>query len=151
MQPVIPDLVQRYENGRLSRRELIQGLTALAAAGSATAQPAQGGLTAEGIDHISVFVSDMQRSAQFYQALFNLEPLGEDNEHNILRLGRKRVIVSLRKATPAGVIDHFGVKVENFNRDAVTRMLKERGLSPQENWEYGYHVRDPDGAVVQML
>jgi hypothetical protein len=61
------------------------------------------------------------------------------------------VIVSLRKATPAGMIDHFGVKVENFNRDAVTRMLKERGLSPQENWEYGYHIRDPDGAVVQML
>jgi hypothetical protein len=28
MQPVISDLVQRYENGRLSRRELIQGLGA---------------------------------------------------------------------------------------------------------------------------
>jgi catechol 2,3-dioxygenase-like lactoylglutathione lyase family enzyme len=152
MLPIISDLVQRYESGRLSRRELIQGLTALVAAGSATAQDSTPeGLVAEGIDHTSVFVSDLSRSAQFYQALFDLKPLGEDKEHKILRLGRKRVIVSLRQADPAGMIDHFGVKVQNFNRETVTRVLKKHGLTPEENWEYGYHVRDPDGAVVQML
>ncbi|MBX5462492.1 MAG: VOC family protein [Steroidobacteraceae bacterium] len=152
MTPIISDLVQRYETGRLSRRELIQGLAALVAAGSARAQDsAPEGLVAEGIDHTSVFVSDLERSAQFYQSLFDLRPLGEDKEHKILRLGRKRVIVSLRQASPAGMIDHFGVKVQNFRKDEVTRILKKRGLTPEDNWEYGYHVRDPDGAVVQMI
>lgn len=153
MKPVISDMVQRYESGGLSRRELIQGLTMLVAAGqSSAADVAQDQtLTAKGIDHVSVFVSDLERSAQFYQSLFSLKPLGQDKEHSILRLGRQRVIVSLRQASPHGMIDHFGVAVENFDKQAVARVLERRGLTPDENWEYGFHVRDPDGAVVQML
>jgi catechol 2,3-dioxygenase-like lactoylglutathione lyase family enzyme len=149
---LISDLVDRYESGKLSRRELIQGLTALAVAGQSGAAVAQNeGMIASGIDHVSVRVSNMQRSAEFYQSLFGLAPLSEDKEHNILRLGRKRVIVSLRQDTPHGLIDHFGVAVENFNKARATEILKQRGLTPEENWEYGYHVRDPDGAYVQFM
>lgn len=148
---LISDLVERYESGKLSRRELIQGLTALAVAGHAETAAAQSGMIASGIDHISVRVSDMQRSAEFYQSLFGLGPLSEDKEHNILRLGRERVIVSLRQDAPHGLIDHFGVSVEGFDKAKATELLKQRGLTPAENWEYGFHVRDPDGAYVQMM
>jgi catechol 2,3-dioxygenase-like lactoylglutathione lyase family enzyme len=154
VKPIISDLVARYEEGKLSRRDLIQGLSLLAAAGAAGAQapaPAPEVLTATGIDHVSVRVKDLARSAAFYQSLFGLAPLGEDKEHNILRLGRKRVIVSLRQDQPHGQIDHFGIAVENFNKDAATRFLTQRGFTPKEDWEYGFHIKDPDGAVVQML
>jgi len=153
MKPLISDLVERYDRGRLSRRELIQGLTFLAAAGSAGAADvdAHNGLVASGIDHVSVLVSDLQRSVAFYQSLFGLSVLSEDKEHNIVRLGRTRVIISLRTQAPQGTIDHFGVAVENFSRDAVTRVLKQRGLEAQENWQYGFFTRDPDGAVVQFV
>lgn len=148
---LISDLVERYESGKLSRRELIQGLTALAVAGHAGAAAAQNaGMIATGIDHVSVRVSDMQRSAEFYQSLFGLTPLSEDKEHRILRLGRKRVIVSLRQDTPHGLIDHFGVAVENFSKEKAAQLLEQRGLTPEENWEYGFHVRDPDGTYVQF-
>ncbi len=43
MDPVITDLLDRYESGRLSRRELVAGLSALAASAAvapASAQPA---------------------------------------------------------------------------------------------------------------
>ena len=42
MDPVITDLLDRYETGRLSRRDLVTGLSALAAvsAAPALAQPA---------------------------------------------------------------------------------------------------------------
>lgn len=154
MKPIISDLVERYETGRLSRRELIQGLTMLVAAAQAGVargtEPEK--LTPDSIDHISILVSDLKRSTEFYQTLFDLSVVSEDKEHNIVRLGRnKRVLVSLRPGTPHGTIDHFGIKVENFNKEAVTRMLQQRGLNPQENWEYGYFIKDPDGAVVQML
>jgi catechol 2,3-dioxygenase-like lactoylglutathione lyase family enzyme len=153
MKPIISDLVQRYESGRLSRRDLIQGLTMLAAVGPAAAADLapDSGLIASGIDHVSVLVSDLQRSVAFYQSLFGLSVLSEDKPHNIVRLGRKRVIVSLRTEAPQGTIDHFGVTVENFDKSAVTRVLKQRGLEPQENWQYGFHVKDPDGAVVQFV
>jgi len=153
MKPIISDLVERYDRGRLSRRELIQGLTLLAAAGSAGAADvaADNGLVATGIDHVSVLVSDLQRSVAFYQSLFGLSVLSEDKEHDIVRLGRKRVIISLRPEAPKGTVDHFGVAVENFSREAVTRVLKQRGLEAQENWQYGFYTRDPDGTVVQFV
>jgi catechol 2,3-dioxygenase-like lactoylglutathione lyase family enzyme len=153
MKPIISDLVERFESGRLSRRELIGGLTLLMAAGQAPAEqaPQSPGLVGNGIDHVSVLVSDLERSAKFYQSLFGLAVLSEDKPHGILRLGRKRVSVSIRKETPYGTVDHFGVSVENFNKEAVTQVLTQRGLTPQENWQYGFHVKDPDGVVVQML
>ncbi len=98
------------------------------------------------------YVADLERSAQFYQSLFGLAPPGADKEHNILRLGAgRRVIVSLRQDQPHGQIDHFGLKVEGFKKDAATQVLTARGFKPQEDWEYGYYIKDPDGAIVQML
>ena len=128
----------------------------LAAAGQAAsarppAPPRSCRLTA-GVDHISVRVSDLKRSAGSTSRCSGLRPWAKTRSHNILRLGRnKRVIVSLRQDTPHGQIDHFALAVENFNKDAATRFLTQRGLKPQEDWEYGYHIKDPDGAVVQML
>jgi catechol 2,3-dioxygenase-like lactoylglutathione lyase family enzyme len=153
MKPIITDLVSRYETGKLSRRDLIQGLTALVAAGQAANAAAADAppLPATGVDHICVRVSDMKRSAEFYQSLFGLTPMGEDKEHRILRLGNKHVIVSLRQDMPHALIDHFALKIENFNKDEAARLLKQRGLTPQEDWEYGFYVKDPDGTVVQML
>ena len=156
MKPIISDLVTRYETGRLSRRALIQGLTMLVATASAAkaadGPPEAAPLNCAGVDHVSVRVKDLKRSAEFYQSLFGLEPRGEDKEHRILRLGKGRhVIVSLRQDEPYGQIDHFGLSIEGFNKEAATKLLTTRGLTPKEDWEYGYYVRDPDNAVVQML
>ena len=155
MKPIISDLVTRFETGRLSRRDLIQGLTMLVATASAKGAdgaPETTQLNCTGVDHVSVRVKDLKRSAEFYQSLFGLEPRGEDKEHRILRLGKgRRVIVSLRQDEPYGQIDHFGLSIEGFNKEAATKLLTTRGLTPKEDWEYGYYVRDPDNAVVQML
>ena len=101
--------------------------------------------------HFEIHAENPERAIAFYQSLFGLSVLSEDKPHGILRLGRKRVSVSIRKETPYGTVDHFGVSVENFNKEAVTQVLTQRGLTPQENWQYGFHVKDPDGVVVQML
>jgi len=158
MEPIISDMVQRYERGGLTRRQLIQGLALLVAAAEAPAQQAAPApspdiqpIVATGIDHISVLASDVERSKKFYQDLFSLSVLSEDKEHGIVRLGRKRVIVSLRKEKPYGTVDHFGVGVEGFNKEALTKNLQARGLKPQENWQYGFFVNDPDGVNVQFI
>ena len=144
----ISDLVTRFEGGRLSRRELIQALAMVAAAGTtASAAP----LKAGSINHTSVLVSDMERSIDFYNRVFGLSVLNEDKANKISRLGAGgKVLVSLRVEPPAGLVDHFAIGVENFNREAVTRDLTEMGLTPRENLEFGFHVKDPDGANVQI-
>jgi catechol 2,3-dioxygenase-like lactoylglutathione lyase family enzyme len=156
MKPIISDLVNRYETGRLSRRELIQGLALLVTATSvpaATETPpaSQPSLPATGIDHVSVRVSDMDKSVAFYSSLFGLKNVSEDKPHRIVRLGNPKVIVSLRQDTPHGQIDHFGVAVAGFDKAEVTKNMAARGLATQEDWEYGFYVRDPDGVPVQFM
>jgi catechol 2,3-dioxygenase-like lactoylglutathione lyase family enzyme len=153
MNSIVTELVNRFERGALTRRHLIQGLSALvAAAGAASPSAAQsGGLKGTGINHTSVLVSDLQRSAEFYQRVFGLMPVSEDKPNRILRLGVGTTLVSLRQQNPPGVIDHFAISVENFNRETATRILKEHGLAPDQNVEFGFHVRDLDGAVVQVV
>jgi catechol-2,3-dioxygenase len=99
----------------------------------------------------SVLVSDLEKSATFYKTLFGLSLLSEDKEHGILRLGTNHVIVSIRKEQPYGTVDHFGVRVENFNKGALTQTLKQHGLAPEENWQYGFYLKDPDGVNVQLV
>jgi len=148
----IEDLVRRFERGALSRRQLIQGLSALVAAAATPAAGAQAsGLRGTGIDHVSILVTDLQRSAAFYQRVFGLTPVSEDKPNRILRLGTNRTIVSLRYEGPSGVTDHFAISVDNFNRDAVTEQLKQHGLTPTQNVQFGFHIKDPDGVVVQVV
>ena len=152
METIIADLVNRFEGGRLTRRQLIQGLSMLMATGSSAASAAQAaGLRGTGIDHVSILVEDLQRSAAFYQNVFGMTPLSEDKPNQILRLGMKRTIVSLRHEGPAGVVDHFAIAVENFNTQAVTERLVPHGLTPQQNVQFGFHIKDPDGVVVQVV
>jgi catechol 2,3-dioxygenase-like lactoylglutathione lyase family enzyme len=153
MESVIDDLVRRFERGALTRRQLIQGLSTLVGVtGASRAGAAQAaGLRGTGIDHVSILVNDMQRSASFYQSVFGMTPVSEDKPNQILRLGMKRTIVSLRHEGQSGLVDHFAISVENFNREVATERLKQHGLTPQQNVQFGFHVRDPDGVVVQVV
>ena len=153
MESIVDDLVRRFEHGALTRRQLIQGLSVLvASAGATPAAAAQtGGLRGTGIDHVSILVTDLQRSAAFYQRVFGMTPVSEDKPNQILRMGANRTIVSLRHEGPSGVTDHFAITVEGFNRDAVTEQLKQHGLTPAQNVQFGFHIKDPDGVVVQIV
>jgi catechol-2,3-dioxygenase len=67
MEAIINRLLQRFENGSLSRRHLIQGLAMLATAGNAPAQAQTRGFQGAFISHVSLSVSDLRRSTEFYQ------------------------------------------------------------------------------------
>jgi catechol 2,3-dioxygenase-like lactoylglutathione lyase family enzyme len=150
VEPVISDLVSRFERGALTRRELIQAL-ALITAATVPAPAAAATLKSATINHVSVLVTDMARSIDFYGRVFGLALVNEDKANKIARLGAGgKILVSLRVEPPPGLIDHFAIGVEGFNREAVTADLKGFGLTPAENIEFGFHVKDPDGAVVQI-
>ena len=107
MEPVIDALVSGFERGTVSRRELIQKLTAIAAVGvgaaTATATVSAAPLKSGSINHTSVLVSDMARSMEFYDRVFGLKLLNEDKANKIARLGTGgKVLVSLRVEPPAG-------------------------------------------------
>ena len=153
METVISDLVERFERGKLSRRQLIQGLTAVAGTAAATGVRAQQTpFSSSRIDHVSIQVTDLPRSIAFYRDVFGLEILNEDVENRIVRMGTTSVLVSLHAKEPTGIVDHFAIAIDDFDREAVTRtLLEEHGLTAQENLDYGFYVRDPEGIPVQIM
>ena len=158
MEAIISNLLHRFESGALTRRGLVQGLAMLAAATGTLAEaqgPAAGaatGIRAAKIDHMSIQVSDLPRSIAFYQKMFGLVTVSEDKPNEIVRLGTgTKVLVSLHHKSPTGLVDHFAIGVENFNKDTVTRELKARGVTPEDNLDAGFHIIDPEGISVQIV
>jgi catechol 2,3-dioxygenase-like lactoylglutathione lyase family enzyme len=153
MEAIISNLLSRFEQGRLTRRELVNGLAVLAAAGSATsaAQAQDAGLKGVRIDHVSIQVTDLPRAVAFYEKIFGFTVVSEDKPNEIVRLGSGKVLVSLHHKSPTGLVDHFAIGVENFNRDAVTRELRQLGVTPDNNLDAGFHIKDPEGMSVQIV
>ena len=153
METIISDLVKRFEKGKVSRRELIRSLTMLAAAGGAASvvDAQEMPFRSTRIDHISIQVTDLPRSIDFYEKVFGLSVLSEDTDNEIARMGTTRILVSLHRRPPTGIVDHYAIAIDEFDRESVTRTLTELGLTPEQNLDYGFHVRDPEGIPVQIV
>jgi catechol 2,3-dioxygenase-like lactoylglutathione lyase family enzyme len=137
----------------LTRRDLVQGLTMIAATSSAasTAKGQETGIKGVKIDHVSIQVSDLPRSVAFYEKMFGLKIVSEDKPNEIIRLGADKVLVSLHHKSPIGLVDHFAIGIEKFDRERVTRELKNLGANPENNLDAGFHIKDPEGISVQIV
>jgi catechol 2,3-dioxygenase-like lactoylglutathione lyase family enzyme len=152
VEAIISNLVRSFERGALTRRELIQGLAMLtAASGTAAAGLQETGFKGARIDHVSIQVSNLQRSIDFYQKLFSFTVVSEDKNNEIVRLGITKTLVSLHHKSPTGIVDHFAIGVDHFDKESVTRDLKLRGAIPEENIDAGFHVKDPEDLSVQIV
>ena len=154
MEAIISALLSRFERGSITRRDLVQGLAMLAAAGGAESAALAQAPVSVGvkIDHVSIQVSDLPRSVAFYQQMFGFTVASEDKPNEIVRLGTAgKAIVSLHHKNPTAIVDHFAIGVRGFNKDAVTRALKEHGATAQENLDAGFHILDPEGIAVQIV
>ena len=153
MDAIISNLLNRYDKGALTRRDLIQGLAMLTAAGgtATVAQAQDTGIKAAKIDHVSIQVTDLPRAIAFYQKMFGLTVVSEDKPNEIVRLGVGKALVSLHHKSPTGLVDHFAIGVEKFNKETVTQQLKARGANPEDNLDAGFHIKDPEGISVQIV
>jgi catechol 2,3-dioxygenase-like lactoylglutathione lyase family enzyme len=172
MESLVSNLLAAFENGRMSRRELVQTL-AVAAAGAqltgpaavaaqgAPSRPAIPAFRTVSLDHISYAVSDYGRSRDWYADLMGWEIRSDNGENQAtLAIGEvgNVIIRNARQAPsegPTGVINHIAWRISDFDTDAVREELERRGLSPRRDQGGGegydsYHVRDPDGWDLQI-
>jgi len=148
----IDRLVTAYDNGRLSRRQLLQALAVVAASPTAAAQTTAPAMKGRLLHHVNVQVSDVAKSEAFYRTLLGLPASrvvqGPDNHG--LDLPGGGLIILQRSDTP-GKIDHFCVGVENWNADRLRAAAKGAGIdrvigTANDN----FFVADPDGLRVQV-
>jgi len=157
MEQVIAKLVREFEEGKLSRRQLIQSLTIAAAAAAAVtvvpeANAAEGKVfTATNFNHVSYQVTDYARSRDFYAGLFGMRVTEDDGKQCRLTFGNNILIV--RNRTPAPQVDHIAYTIANWDqeKDSVEAELKRRNLKiVQGDAKTSLHVLDPDGFRVQF-
>ena len=154
MESVIAKLLQDFERGHMTRRQLIQSLalTVTAAPGlcAAAAAPAGGkGFKAIAVNHISYQVADYAKTRDFYADLFGMKVSQDDGNQCHLSFGDTFLIPRNRPAnTPR--IDHIAYTVDNWDKNAVEAELKRRGLQPKPDTENSFHCEDPNGFDLQI-
>lgn len=149
-------LLGRYESGQISRRELLTALTAIVVAApageSAAAAPAVGPV--KQMNHVSIFVPDVQKARQFYQDVFGLPLLTNQDPGVNLSTGNGFLgIYPAQGGATRGSINHMCFGVENFDADSVLKTLTDRGLQArirQRGDTKELYLTDPDGISVQL-
>jgi catechol 2,3-dioxygenase-like lactoylglutathione lyase family enzyme len=127
-------------------------LLATSATGSAAVSTVEPAIRISRIHHVSIQVSDVQRSVKFYQDAFGLPILNEDKKTETVRLTAGNSLLAIRRGDHAGVVDHFALGVDQLDKAAVTKEMEQHGVTPTETGEpLTFHVVDPDGYPVQMI
>jgi catechol 2,3-dioxygenase-like lactoylglutathione lyase family enzyme len=160
----VDTLVRDYEERRITRRELVATLAALmvapSAADAALANAAQTApvARAQTLNHISIGVSDVERSAQFYQRLLGLEVVSRPGNGGI-NLGLRDGFLGIYSIPGSiGRAHHFCLGVEDYDPDAIAERLGRVGIearvdrNPNNRTSGGdqLYFTDPDGTQVQL-
>jgi catechol 2,3-dioxygenase-like lactoylglutathione lyase family enzyme len=150
--------LEEFEQGKISRRRLIEALTLAATTISATsaAAAAQGaGVKVTNVNHISYTNPNYRQAADWYSKVFNLEQVNDDG-HNVNlpfgKMGEKPLGITANDVGPTFlicrtrdlngtigttgvqrpkatcVVDHMAYTVADFDRERVKADLKAMGV-----------------------
>ena len=148
----IESLVHSYERGRMSRRDFVATLTALAAA-PATTLAQDDVLRARTLNHVSLIVADLERSVAFYQSTFGLGV--KSRQTGGVNLGVGDAFVGIYQGGPNAVphINHLCFGFEAFAPARTVAALEARGLQAESRTRDGVtqvYCADPDGLRIQL-
>jgi catechol 2,3-dioxygenase-like lactoylglutathione lyase family enzyme len=150
----VESLLTHYESGRMSRRELVAILTALAAAPvTAAAQPAPAALKAATLNHASLIVSNLDRSVAFYQRTFGLAVKSTQQGGVNLAVGDAFVGVYQGGQDAMPHINHICFGIRDFKPEATVAALEAQGLAAESRTRDGVtqvYTADPDNLRVQL-
>jgi catechol 2,3-dioxygenase-like lactoylglutathione lyase family enzyme len=153
MSAALDRLLTSYETGDITRRELLGALAAVVAAPALAAAPPPLGSIAS-MNHVSIFVPDVEKSKQFYQELFGLPLLTNQPPGVNLATGSSFLgIYPAQGGAAKGSINHLCLGMNNFDADAVLKNLQDRGLQARIRLRGDtkeLYLTDPDGISVQL-
>jgi catechol 2,3-dioxygenase-like lactoylglutathione lyase family enzyme len=142
----------------------VTGLAALFAAATGSAAQSPGPPVAvRALNHVSISVSDIKRSVDFYQSLFGMRIISQQGTGNNPIAGGDGSVVnlapgadrssSIHQGKPVGDIGHFCLGVQNFDADRVLAALQGRGVKGSirtRGQSREIFLTDPDNISVQL-
>lgn len=161
-------LVRCFEQGAISRRELIAGLGALFVVSAPGTDAVPPSVTAQaeprrpiplsGIDHIALRVSDLARSTAFYRDRLGGRIRSTSSDSTFLDVGSQWVALFARGAVSTGYdatrpgVDHISFhSPQHRSLDERMGVLRAQGLDPVSPPDSNrVYFRDPDGIILQL-
>ena len=109
------------------------------------------------LDHVSVLITDLERSRHFYRDLLCLTPIHKprtfDFEVLWFDLGDQHLHCLLKDNPDTASPRHFALRVSDVA--AARRYCKERGLAVQETTPIPgadrFFIHDPDGNRIEII
>jgi len=180
MEGFIAKQVHDYQNGKISRRGLIEILTVAATTaygGKPAGAAEQTGLNAALVNHVSYTCPDFRKAADWYSMVFNLDQVGATARDVALPFGKKgekpygvtaedvpltHMIFRTRSSAASAdsgpprrkanaVIDHLAFTVADFEPERAKAQLTAMGAkNVRDGGPFSVYVDDPFGYEVQI-
>jgi catechol 2,3-dioxygenase-like lactoylglutathione lyase family enzyme len=145
MKQAIENLLDDYERGTVTKTQLVQALAAMAAPRS---QPASSVFRGRTLNHVTLKVSHLERTKNFYQEMFGLPVTKQtDDGYN---LGLEDSFLGMYETKNVG-LDHVCIGIAEFEFDRVMEKLKQGfpSLNPSQRGQRVF-LEDPDGIRIQL-
>ena len=154
MEAQLDRILDRYEAGALTRRQLVTRLLALVAGSGAStrlaAAEAEGEastFSAVGLNHIALRVTDVARSRDFYVRRLGLKVARESLPGSCFLDCGDQFVALFRGEQPG--LDHYCYSVPGYDQGRAASKLRAVGIEPRLSGGRIY-FDDPDGIEVQL-
>lgn len=139
-------LISGFEEGTISRRQLLAALTAMVLAPTAAHSA---GFVGQSLNHVTLAVSDVEQSRKFYEDVLGTPVIS--TQSNGVNLGLGDSFLGIYKIDDHPRIHHFCVGLDDFDVGKAADQLRDMGIEPyvrQDKPEV--YFQDPDGITVQF-
>lgn len=153
MKQAVDALLSHYETGRMSRRELVALISALAVAPRAATAQSADTLKAATLNHASLIVSDLERSVAFYQRVFGMSV--KSTQQGGVNLAVGDAFLGIYQGGPNAMphINHICFGLQGFDPPATVAALEAAGAPAESRERDGVtqvYTADPDNLRVQL-
>ena len=157
----IENLVDKFEQKKMTRRELVASLlvaTAASTVPSISAQTAAPVAIGRSMNHVSLSVNDVSRSADFYNRVLGMEIISRPANGGLnMGLGNESFLGLYNLPNPGGM-HHMCIGVDDYNPDVLAKKLQDHGINADVNRDAAnrtsggdqLYFSDPDGIRVQL-
>ena len=157
MEKIIAKLLQEFEQGKITRRQLIRSVALTATVGSAVRAAqvtATSPLKAVSVNHMSFDTHDYTKVRDFYTDMLKMTVWGDGVKAGQCHLLCGDTYLSLRNrpfSAPISRVEHIAIGLETYDQKVVEAALKSRGIPVQWAPDGNADIHDPEGFHVQIV
>jgi catechol 2,3-dioxygenase-like lactoylglutathione lyase family enzyme len=152
----VENLLNDFESGKLTRRQVALSLAAIAAGAlvsplSRADDAGPQSFPAISLNHVTLRVPDLEKTSRYYQEFFQMPLRQQSATVHILGVGNSFFGLEQGDKNEPGRLDHYDFGIAHFNADQIRAALRKRNLEIQDQRSSeSFKFRDPDGFLVQV-